>query len=619
MKNKLKKSLKATILFIFILLLMTNCEQNSLIEANQNSLISNQQSRFKVTVLNNEKIKSNNKIVQKLISIDLKNKKKSNSTFSKEIYNKLGFTINTDNVNYMEDTQTGIHSYSFQIFRDSIKTPNLENLLIQSNSKGGYDAYIIQYGFTSEEYANLNANSIKNYKTSIYSIDFDTSTFKNGMFSKMAYGCTETWEWAMIDDGDRGELVGAGNEEPFEEGWVLTGISCGYSDDGTGNSGGQTTNPTNTSGGGGTSAVIAAPNTVPYTSQLKNFESGTLNSVERTYYNRDSNIKNTIDQYLINQNFSNNSKLEAKSYLQFASSLNFNFEQFNWVFTNRNGEDVNTIKAYLSDEFITPEVEGFVKEAIEAMDNDGKNDGEVDFNYRVIEDKSFKNNPCLKGVYDKLGGAVTFQNYLKKFDSNFSVANLKLSVGVHPAYQSANAVTIAPRNYMINIMFNPNNLSRPQLDIARTFIHELLHAEIYRKLLSCANLPNININNYTNAQWQVYINNLKNDFPGLFDYYMRYQYNVPKGQLISDAQHQVMAQHYRQIIVEVLKQFDNNVHADQIYNSLAWIGLMGEGEVDMTTGLPLIPSVAWGKLPQDQRLQILSTYNNFVKTNVSCQ
>lgn len=305
--------------------------------------------------------------------------------------------------------------------------------------------------------------------------------------------------------------------------------------------------------------------------------------------------------------------------MEFGNSLNFNFEQFNWAFINRNGEDVNTIKIYLSDEVITPEVEGFVKETIEAMDNDGKNDGEVDFTYRVIEDKSFKNNPCLKGVYDKLGGAVTYQYYLKKFDGNFSVANLKLSSAVHPNYPLANAVTIAPRNYMINIMFNPNNLSRPQLDIARTFIHELLHAEIYRKLLSCANLPNVNINNYTNTQWQTYINNLKNNFPGLFDYYMRYEYSVPKGQQISDAQHQVMAQHYRQIIVEVLKQFDNNVHSDEIYNSLAWIGLMGEGEVDSTTGLPQVPSVGWNKLPQDQRLQILSTYKNFIKTNVSCQ
>jgi hypothetical protein len=391
----------------------------------------------------------------------------------------------------------------------------------------------------------------------------------------------------------------------------------------SGNDGGDfdpnTSGGTSTSGGG-ENGIVTAPNTVPYTWKLKNFTSGVItDSKVRTYYSSNSNIKNTIDRFLIEKNFSSTAELEAKSSLEFGNSLNFNFEQFNWAFINRNGEDVNTIKIYLSDEVITPEVEGFVKETIEAMDNDGKNDGEVDFTYRVIEDKSFKNNPCLKGVYDKLGGAVTYQYYLKKFDGNFSVANLKLSSAVHPNYPLANAVTIAPRNYMINIMFNPNNLSRPQLDIARTFIHELLHAEIYRKLLSCANLPNVNINNYTNTQWQTYINNLKNNFPGLFDYYMRYEYSVPKGQQISDAQHQVMAQHYRQIIVEVLKQFDNNVHSDEIYNSLAWIGLMGEGEVDSTTGLPQVPSVGWNKLPQDQRLQILSTYKNFIKTNVSCQ
>lgn len=178
MNNKLKKIIPATILSIFTLLIMTNCEENLLIETNPNSVTNDQQSRFKVIVLNNEKIRSNTKIVQKLVSIEQKKTKTIKSLFSKEIHHKLGFTVNTDNANYMEDTQTGRHSYSFQIVRDTVKITNLENLLIQSNSKGGYDAYIIQYGFTSVEYAKLNSNSIKNYRTSIYSIDFDTSTFK---------------------------------------------------------------------------------------------------------------------------------------------------------------------------------------------------------------------------------------------------------------------------------------------------------------------------------------------------------------------------------------------------------------------------------------------------------
>lgn len=245
--------------------------------------------------------------------------------------------------------------------------------------------------------------------------------------------------------------------------------------------------------------------------------------------------------------------------------------------------------------------------------------GEVDFPNKIIVKESLKNNPCLNGVYTQIGKAPTFQNYLQNFDGNFSVANLTFTVGVHPSHPTANAVTLPPENYMITIMFNPNNLHRPPLDIARTYIHEIIHAEIFRKLLSCANLPNLNVNNYSETQWQNFINNLRNNFPGLYDYYLRYQYNVPSGQQPSDAQHQAMAEHYRNIIVQALKDYDNNSHSDQFYNALAWTGLMGEGDIDASTGLPTNPTIAWQNISQTERLQILSTIHTFVTTETPCQ
>jgi hypothetical protein len=46
-----------------------------------------------------------------------------------------------------------------------------------------------------------------------------------------------------------------------------------------------------------------------------------------------------------------------------------------------------------------------------------------------------------------------------------------------------------------------------------------LHAEIYRKLLSLAKQGNI--------PWSAdFITSIKNDYPGLTDYYTRYEYNV---------------------------------------------------------------------------------------------
>jgi hypothetical protein len=69
-----------------------------------------------------------------------------------------------------------------------------------------------------------------------------------------------------------------------------------------------------------------------------------------------------------------------------------------------------------------------------------------------------------------------------------------------------------------------------------------------------------------------------------------------------------------------MQQFDNNQHTLEFYNALSWIGLMGSGIVDENiTGLPPQPTVAWGNIPQSERLKILTIYNNFKYTNPPCQ
>ncbi len=231
--------------------------------------------------------------------------------------------------------------------------------------------------------------------------------------------------------------------------------------------------------------------------------------------------------------------------------------------------------------------------------------------YKIILDPSFQNNPCLKGVYTNLGGSTTFQKYLKAFDGKFSVANLKLSVGVDLNFLDVNALTYQPVNYLIQIKFNPNKLKRPSLDIARTFIHELIHAEIYRKLLSVAGEPNI--------PWTVdFINSLKNNFPGLYDYYSRYILNVPANQQITDEQHELMAAHYRHIIIQTMKDFDNTQN-DAVYTALSWTGLMGTGVLNSLTGLPQYPTVSWKNTPQQERLKILDSIKTFLSSNPPCQ
>lgn len=217
----------------------------------------------------------------------------------------------------------------------------------------------------------------------------------------------------------------------------------------------------------------------------------------------------------------------------------------------------------------------FAEAAIEALENGG----EVDFEDKIINDLSGK----AKCVYDRLenlsGG---FKNMIKKFDGEFPVSHLKFTLGVEPRSPNANAVTYPPVAYITEIKINPNNLNRPNLSIARTFVHEIIHAEMFRKLLSLSS-----------SNGQIDVVNLRQmlqrgDYPGIFDYYTRFGVN--------GFQHEQMAAHYRRTIIEVLKVVQPGLNND-IYNSLAWAGLHG--------------TAAWNNLSNEERLRIQRMYSNF--------
>lgn len=90
----------------------------------------------------------------------------------------------------------------------------------------------------------------------------------------------------------------------------------------------------------------------------------------------------------------------------------------------------------------------------------------------------------------------------------------------------------------------------------------------------------------------------------------------------------MMASHYRDIIKAALKEYDDS-HTQDIYNALAWKGLMGGGEeaiIDQFTGLVVnsqtgenFSTVAWNNLTANERLGIIYVQNNFNSNSNQCQ
>src|SRR5680860_47308 len=103
----------------------------------------------------------------------------------------------------------------------------------------------------------------------------------------------------------------------------------------------------------------------------------------------------------------------------------------------------------------------------------------------ILKDPSFENTKA-DCIFEKLSeGSLTFKKAIKKFDGEFPVSHLKLSVVESLPSDNQNEIntaqTIPPQNYTTEIQFNQQYLNSNYSDItfARTMIHEIIHAEMY--------------------------------------------------------------------------------------------------------------------------------------------
>lgn len=541
-----------------------------------------------------------------------KNKRVSQRKTKTRKNNILDFQIITEKTKYIKNGT--YESYTFPIIRKNPYQNITENYVISKNNDGTFKEYLILYFANAEKLNQINNTILDNIKIKI--IDLEKIKTQNNLniakrnavsiFDAIPDGCFE-----IVLDCD------------CESGIAIREIDCpepprngnngSNPSDNNISSGGNTEG--GSSGGGANREIITAPNTVPYTSQLKNFLSYTLKDTKiRNYYTSNTNIKHFIERELIKANFSPFKKFQVLEILTFGVELKLNSQEFIWAFNNSDSKNFRDIENYLGNNPSQQKIL-FVKEAIDVLNND-KTESFKDFLFdeQIFIDKDFKDNPCLKSVYNAMGKTTKFKEYLQNFEPEFSVAHLRLKYDENfkdnkdPKYWNALAITEPPlngannstvANYNINITFNgDSNLdasihNKPKLIIAVAFIHEMIHAEVFRKMLSAAQQGHLNTSQYTTQNRIDYVNSLRNNFPGIYDYYVE--------RWKSNWGHQQMAQHYRNIIVGALKEFDNNQHTQAQYEAIAWLGLDG--------------TVAWNNLTQPEKDNITQTRTNFINND----
>ncbi|WP_066225026.1 AHH domain-containing protein [Formosa haliotis] len=318
MKN-IRNLLKKSAYLLIIPLLFLGCENEE--EPIEQTL--EKQSNYKIEKLSYEDFELNEVATTEFKQLNLKK-----STFSRQSYDSgLGFTVETDSLKYVENTITGVHSYNFPIVRYSLTANNLENLVLQSNTNGGYDAFIVEYGFSINDYNQLNKQFLGNTTTKYTPIDFDTSILDEHLSrSSSGWACTETWALALVPN-NQGDLVGGTELYVWE--WVLESRSCTYHGGGPGGGGGAgNSGPNGPNNGGGSNpsnpfpndiddSIITTPTNPDGTSAvpniLTNFLQPELTTAQSGWINSNSNADAV--QILFDYILDNQSSLEAKNFV----------------------------------------------------------------------------------------------------------------------------------------------------------------------------------------------------------------------------------------------------------------------------------------------------------------
>lgn len=191
----------------------------------------------------------------------------------------------------------------------------------------------------------------------------------------------------------------------------------------------------------------------------------------------------------------------------------------------------------------------------------------------------FKNNKRLNCIYNKIKSIGGFQKILSKFDSKFSTVNLIFDVG---ELRDEVLAQTELNNKTITIIFNPKHIdTQSNLSIADTFMHEALHAEIYRILNEKYHKDEKELEKYLK----------KRTYYKLWDYYSKYKEG-------DGYHHRYMADIKFEVMTSFLSEFDKSLTAEEL-KAYVWLSFSG--------------TAPWNELTEEERKKYDTTAHEIEK------
>ncbi|RMZ59968.1 hypothetical protein D1632_10240 [Chryseobacterium nematophagum] len=580
------------ILLVTSIFFLNSCRNNDLLTENETY---NRNIKFR---LNSKTIQLDESRHKASLALELEKMQSTSNTLSKttdrEVY------IDTDNITYIENGPN-YHTYTFNLIREnSSGNSPLENIVLTPLSDGTYKGVLVSYNLTKQEKLTLKAGGYVNIKDKVTITELSKEVF-NPIFKGAGMttcGFVETYTIRGCSDIHNG--VSTHNENNTSE-WenckadrkpgvhMTMTYRCDFISDnnspgtGGGDGGGVDTGPGTYVPGGGSSIPCNGNGiaTVPFDPKEDIGDGGctgiptsptiALSTFFVFVKNLPINLQNILNnpenqdfyEGLLSYYDGTYTSLEAKNIIKWALQIKQTNPNIKW----------NQFSDWLLQNYI------------DESQRDEITEDWTDPN-RVKPTITFKNHTKLNSIYNQIKKAANFNQYLKNFIPEGSLAHLTFDIGAL-TISEAQAETTEPINYWIKIVFNKNKdwSSIPRVVVAGTFMHELIHAEILRQLLTVAN-SNGSINKMELLDYAK-----KHKHIELFNAFVKAKTND------SEFQHEYMAKKFITTITSFLKQVYGTKFTEVEYKTVVWMS-------------SLKGTKAWNLLPQSEKDLYINTWNS---------